>query len=564
MIYNANNINYNMKFVFGWFHEIKFVLIIIVTFFSSNAIVSQVNTEWVARYNRSGNSGDYTNSLKIDASGNIYVAGASYDPIGSDDCTVIKYNPSGVMVWVQHYNGVGNGIDVINALTLDASGNVYVTGSSWSDSTARYDCLTIKYNTNGVLQWAIKYNGFNLDDYGRSIAVDNSGNVYVSGKSDSGSVNSSGFMTLKYSSSGVLQWAVRKFGSLNSFNIALSIAVDNSSNVIITGRNSVNPNNTDYVTIKYNNNGVEQWLARYNGPGNANDVVNSLVLDASGNVYITGVSLGKGSSDCATVKYNPSGVQLWVQRYNGSSNDYDEATSVSVDPTENVYITGRTAISPADYDMLTVKYNSTGTQQWVKTYNGSGNKYDFGTGIVYDNSGNVYVTGYTQTDTTGKTDYTTIKYNASGVQQWVKSYDGGIDSFDYAVGLSLDASNNVIVSGYSIGAGSNYDITTIKYSQVVAVTPVSNLIPGQYELCQNYPNPFNPSTTIKYSIPSESKVKISVYDLLGKEISNLVDEILKAGEYEVIFDASAYASGIYFYKLDAGNTKEIRKMILIK
>lgn len=553
-----------MKFVIDWVHELKFALFILVTFISSNVIVSQVNTEWVARYNRSGNSEDYISSLKIDASGNIFVGGSSYDPIGSGDCTVIKYNPSGVMLWVQHYNGAGNGIDYLNALTLDASGNVYATGSSWSDSTARYDCLTIKYNTNGVLQWASKYNGYNLNDYGSSIAVDNSGNVYVSGKSDSGSVNSGGFMTLKYNSSGILQWAVRKFGSLNSYDVAYSIAVDNSSNVIIAGRNRVNPNNMDYVTIKYNSNGVEQWLARYNGPGNSNDIVNSMVLDNSGNVYVTGESWGSSNSDCATVKYNQSGVQLWVQRYNGSFNDYDEGASVSVDPTGNVYITGRTSASSVFYDMLTIKYNSTGTMQWFKTYNGSGNRYDIATGIAYDNSGNVYVTGYTQTDTTGKTDYTTIKYDVSGGQQWVKSYDGGINSFDYAVGITLDAFNNVIVSGYSIGSGTNYDIATIKYSQVVAVTPVSNLIPGQYELYQNYPNPFNPSTSIKFDIPVSETVKINVFDITGKTVSILKDEYMNAGSYEINFNASKLSSGAYFYKLQVGSFNEIKKMMLIK
>ena len=546
------------------FHNFKYTLLILITFFSTDMIYSQVNTEWVARYNRVGNSGDYASSLKVDALGNIYVAGSSQDLLGNEDCTVIKYNSEGVMLWVQHYIGPGNGTDYLNALTLDGTGNVYVTGSTWSDSATGYDCLTVKYNTNGAFQWAAKYNGYNLFDDGRSIAVDNTGNVYVAGKSDSAAIFSGGFITLKYSSSGALQWAVRKFGSLNSYDAALSIAVDNSANVFITGSNRVNPNNTDYVTIKYNTNGVEQWLARYNGPGNANDDVNSLALDTSGNVYITGVSYGSGSSDCATIKYDPSGVQLWAARYNGSSNDYDEATSVAVDASGNVFISGRTAISPFNYDILTLKYNSSGAQQWAKTYNGSGNSYDIGSAIIYDNSGNVYVTGNTRTDTIGSTDYTTIKYNASGVQQWVISYDGGANSYDYVTGIGLDAFNNVIVSGYSIGAGADYDIATIKYSQVVAVTPVSTQTPDEYKLFQNYPNPFNPVTNIKYSVPTDSKVKITVYDILGKEIKVLVDENLRAGKYDVKFDASALPSGTYFYKLEARGFNEIKKMILIK
>ncbi|MEO8511995.1 MAG: SBBP repeat-containing protein [Ignavibacteria bacterium] len=542
----------------------KYSLLIVITLFCVKSVYSQVNTEWIARYNRAGNSGDYASSLKIDALGNTYVAGSSQDPQGFEDCTVIKYNSAGILLWVQHYLGAGNGTDYLNALTLDASGNVYATGSSWSDSTARYDCLTIKYNTNGVLQWASKYNGFNLNDDGRSIVVDNSGNVYVTGKSDSAAVNSGGFMTLKYSSAGVLQWAVRKFGSLNSFDAAVSIAVDNLANVFITGSNRINPNNTDYVTIKYNSNGAEQWLARYYGPGNANDDVKSLVLDTSGNVYITGVSWGNGNSDCATIKYNSAGAQLWTARYNGSANDYDEASSIAVDAYGNVFITGRTAISPANYDMLTLKYNSSGTQQWANTYNGSGNRFDVGNEIVCDNAGNIYVTGNTQTDTIGTTDYTTIKYNTSGVLQWSKNYDGGTNLYDYVVGIKLNAFNDVFVTGSSIGPGTGYDIVTIKYSQVVAVNTISNLLPNKNKLYQNYPNPFNPSTGIRFDIPQSAIVKITIYNILGRIVQMLTNEFKTAGSYEINFDASTLASGTYFYKITAGNFTDIRKMVLLK
>jgi hypothetical protein len=91
-----------------------------------------------------------------------------------------------------------------------------------------------------------------------------------------------------------------------------------------------------------------------------------------------------------------------------------------------------------------------------------------------------------------------------------------------------------------------------------------NKIPDKYSLSQNYPNPFNPSTTIKYSVPEQSFVKIKVFNLLGQEIAELVNKELQTGNYEVTFNASSLPSGVYFYRLEADNFVQTNKMILIK
>ena len=89
-------------------------------------------------------------------------------------------------------------------------------------------------------------------------------------------------------------------------------------------------------------------------------------------------------------------------------------------------------------------------------------------------------------------------------------------------------------------------------------------IPTVYELCQNFPNPFNPSTTIKYSLPKASKVKLALFNLLGEEVATLVNEEKVAGKYEVEFSASKLPSGVYFYQLKAGEFIAVKKMILLK
>jgi hypothetical protein len=89
-------------------------------------------------------------------------------------------------------------------------------------------------------------------------------------------------------------------------------------------------------------------------------------------------------------------------------------------------------------------------------------------------------------------------------------------------------------------------------------------IPARFALMQNYPNPFNPSTTIRYSIAKNSFVTIKIYDALGKTVNTLVNENKNPGNYEISFDASELASGLYFYKIQAGDFTDVKKMILIK
>ena len=108
------------------------------------------------------------------------------------------------------------------------------------------------------------------------------------------------------------------------------------------------------------------------------------------------------------------------------------------------------------------------------------------------------------------------------------------------------------------------EIYTAAINTIVGVEPIAKEVPAEYKLFQNYPNPFNPSTNIRYQVSNNGFVTLKIYDVLGKEISTLVNEKHVAGTYEVAFNATQYPSGVYFYKLTTDRYTDTKKMILLK
>jgi len=440
---------------------------IILLLFISAFAEQPPEQRWVVRYNGPANGDDNTYALAVDSSGNAYVTGYSIGSGTGSDYTTIKYDPEGNQLWLARYNGPASGGDNANALILDNSGNVYVTGESPANSTG-YDYATIKYDPNGNQLWVARYNGPGNDyDAAYSLVVDSFCNVYVTGRSIGSGTVYYDYATVKYDPNGNQLWAARYNGPGNNYDHAYDMAIDNSGNVYITGRSDGSGTSSDYATIKYDPNGNQLWVARYNGPGNTNDYAYALVVDDSGNVYVTGYSYGSGTgSDYATVKYDPNGNELWVARYNGPVNGNDKANSLTLDNSGNIYVTGDSYGGVATgNDYATIKYDPNGNQLWATRYNGSASKSDSAGSIAVDDLGNVYVTGESA-NATPNYDYATVKYDPNGNQLWAARYNGLANNYDAACDLSVDSFGNVYVTGDSYGgSGTGEDYATIKYTQ---------------------------------------------------------------------------------------------------
>jgi hypothetical protein len=507
-----------------------------------------------------GNGG--TNSVVTAYNSDATAFGTTIANSGGNDAFIVKYNTNGFVQWATRIATSGN--EVGFAITTDSSGNVYVTGQGGagavnvtsfnSDGTAFAttlsnvglgDAFVVKYNTTGFVQWAAKIASTQAD-IGYGIATDSSGNVYVTGRGGSSTVsafNSDGtaFATtlanagggdafiVKYNSSGFVQWVARVAST--GVDGGQGISVDSGGNVYVTGYcgddlnpTAYNSNGTVFGTItargqgdgflvKYDTNGFVQWFTRF---GSVNDdTVQSVTVDANGNVYITGeftsspfsiygssLSLfstlpNSGGTDAFVVKYSTTGDPQWTARI--ASTAADVGYSIVTDASGNVYVTGEynltltifnsdgTAFATttanagsAAPDAFIVKYNANGFVQWAARV--ASTLGEIGYGITTDSSGNVYVTGRggnnavvtaynsdaTAFGTTianlGGTDAFIVKYNTNGFVQWVTRIASTGNELGF--GIATDSSGNVYVTGQGGNA-----VVTVYNSDLSAFSP---------------------------------------------------------------------------------------------
>ena len=430
---------------------------------------AQINVLWETRFTSAGFNADSGKELTVDGAGNVYVVGTSFtNGANGFDIVTIKYDPLGNQVWVATFNGSASSLDEGRDIAVDGSGNVYVTGYTAS-SGPNYDYVTIKYNSSGVQQWATLFNGAgNAYDEAYAIAIDNSGNTYVTGSSDAGGQGTN-YVTIQYNSTGVQQWASSYNGPGNSIDAATQIKLDASFNVYVTGSSDGGTTGLDIATLKYNNAGVQQWVSRFNGALSFFDVPEALFIDNLNNVYVAGGTYGgiATENDYVTIKINNTGTQQWAQIVDGPLNDEDKAFDVLTDLNQNVYVTGRSmGAGGTAENMLTIKYDALGNILWQDTYNGTGSGYDDAQQMRLGGSGDLYITGYSAGNGTNN-DYLTLKYDTgNGGILWEARFDGPASNNDQAFAMEIDATESVYVTGASNDPSSSQDFSTIKWCQL--------------------------------------------------------------------------------------------------
>lgn len=388
-------------------------------------------------------------------------------------------------------------IDAGRAVTADASGNVIVAGYTKGNfdghvSSGGDDAVIVKYAANANKSWSLQF-GSSSEDHANGVAVDSSGNIYVTGYTngvlDGGSAL--GFYDIfvaKYNATGTRQW-IHQLGT-TATETATAIAVDVDGNVYVTGYtaggldNNTNVGLNDAFLTKYSTDGLKQWTKLLGT--SSNDVANSVTVDASGNIFIAGYTDGilnvapnAGQSDLFVAKYSSGGTRLWTRQL--GSTGVDVGRGVATDSVGDVYVAGYTGgslpgnTSAGATDAFVTKYLADGTPSWTKQFGSSVSTYDDAAfAITVDTSNGIYVTGYTQGGLSGlnanpgTADVFVARYNTSGTQQWISQF--GTAGADTGLGIVADSGGNIFVVGSTggnldgnINAGLD-DVFLVKYN----------------------------------------------------------------------------------------------------
>lgn len=527
--------------------RISLCLIFALQILSAISFSQTPNLEWVRTYGPSDSLADFLNDMDIDTNGNVYVTGRIAVNSQNTNYATVKYNSAGVQQWVATYNGIGtNSIDEAVALRVDKAGNVFVTGYSEARGFLSDTYVTIKYNTNGVMQWLARYDGGVRDDP-KAIFVDDSGYVYISGISYK-SGQGSDYLTIKYDKNGDSVWVKRYNGPMNQNDNARDMTVDGMGNVYVTGDSQ-----DDYLTVKYSPQGQLLWAQRYSI---GLDISWKVVTDNNGNVFVTGTVSINNNDDILTIKYLPDGSLAWYNRYNGTANSLDNAKDMKLDPSQNIYVTGVSSTNSTGTDYITIKYNQNGDTNWVRYFtNGSTMDNDIAYSLYVNNSG-IYVTGRAYNQSSNY-DMATVKYDLEGTERWVARYLG------IAKKVILSKDGSVVVAGNIVLTIPNQNYITVKYDQLLGLGNPTVSIPFEIKL-SSYPNPFNPGSTINYYVPENDIYTLNIYDVTGKEVEILFKEMKQRGRYSLKYNAMDLSAGIYFLKLSSSKHQLTHKIVVVK
>ncbi len=520
----------------------------------SGLLQAGVDTAWVRRYDGPAHDEDWATCLAVDSLGSVYVAGTSMSDTGGYehlDFVTIKYYPDGDTAWVRRQDFGGK--DIPYGLGVDRQGNVYVAGTN-NDSRM----VTVKYGPTGNRLW---YGFFGTQGGACGLALDRQGNALVCGYSLRATMDG---VTLKYRPDGDTAWA-RFLDWAGSEDYAIASATGAQSDVVVTAEGYDGSPGSDYVTVKYDSTGIQQWIGDYHGPVDW-DMPKDVATDTTGDVYVTGSSVGVASSeDYLTIRYSPDGETLWTRRYSGPADGDDEARALVVDALGNVFVTGHAHFTSADDDCATLKYTADGTLAWCARYNGPIGLGAGGEALTVDKAGSVFVTGGGWAGSQAGGDCVTICYTPAGETAWVKTYNGGND--DRGAALCSDTDGNVIVAGRA-GEYPQLDMLVIKYVRSGGAAE-PRLDGSPQPMLSVRPSVCRTSTVISYGIPAACEARLAVFTAAGRRVRTFTPASAGVGHGHVTWDGRndrglRVPPGVYTVVLEASEGTSRVKVVMLE
>lgn len=524
--------------------------ILMCLLFIENLLSAQTLPIWVSTYGSNPLIEYYNQGITVDNLGNVYVTGYGRDTSYRTVGVTIKYNSWGIQQWADTLSQARGWLRI----AVDKLNNIYVIGQT-RDSIGY---LTVKYDPGGNILWSAIYNSpSNMWDTPFAIKIDDSLNVYVTGEGGNTTIHGSdwNYLTIKYDSAGVQQWVAQFAGA--DIDRAYALDIDSQHNIYVTGQSFDTLGMI--LTVKYDINGVEQWTRRYNGPNYyENGAFIKVYNDTS--VYVGGSIGGPGWSDFVCIKYDITGNEIWSAVYDAQlnypwGNAADVPHDMKVDNQGNVYMTGDQFQSTQFDAYCTIKFNPDGLFQWVKSYKGSID-WNHAYSMALDNYGNVFVTGFGGDSVLGTyRSIITIKYDSSGNTLTLLKYAQSLQTnYDFET-LVLDSIGNIYISAMGLNQNS-YDIVTLKYGYTTGEFESSGI---NENLLIISPNPFHTSLTISFPFQNIKQVIFTIRNVLGQTVyqtkENNFNRQLKT------LDLSLITNGIYLLEINMDGNRLIKKIV---
>jgi DNA-binding SARP family transcriptional activator len=430
-----------------------------------------------------GDGGSEPTAMTIDDLGDLYITGFVHTAKQDVDYVTLKYDGNGTQIWQSRYNGPANDCDRARSLAVDAAHNVYVTGDSyngdWDKGGTDYDVVTIKYDASGKpsATWpdvgfgvgVRRYDGAHRADWGKKVALDGVGDVYVgvtSERTTPRGARCSDFVILKYDANGRLAWSYRYNSTGNGVDDLTDLAVDAAGNCTVTGAGR-GWGHSVMVTLQVDAAGHRRWIQTFDGPGDGEDIGLYLALDPHGNVYVAGYAdlgssqLGGSGPRMVTLKYSVAGTIKWYATDPGNS----KPGALAVDKAGDVVVVGEgytargKGVRVLVYDTHGLPRRSTYTYSRVSSTAPGSNMAH---GVTVDRNGRILVTGTVQNGPGAGDDYATLTCWLKDGPDKLLLYDGPQHGTDSGTAITYDGMGNIYVTGHAEGR-SHGSITTLKY-----------------------------------------------------------------------------------------------------
>ena len=512
-------------------------IIVIIGLVSMGVMDGEVKKEWEIFYG----GGSYEGGGRVIKvlGGSVYMVGTGKSDLRSY-MVIGRYGVSGDVVWeVLYYNDDWESVDYGWDMEVDDEGNVYAVCRSFEFNTGRVIFVTVKYDGGGVLRWERFYGG----ECDRSLVEGielYGGYVYVCGWSDGVTYGdtSEDYCVVKYSEAGDEEWVRRYNGRANGRDEVRGMVVDDEGNVYVTGESELPEGGDEFVTIKYSKEGDEIWIKRDEGAD-----VHDIATDKRGNVYITGNVITEDKhSACVLIKY---GHHIFSRIFEKKGYRASVGNAIEVDKEVNIYVVGTIYSDSTLEDILTVKYDSLGGEEWVRVRD-IDSFPQYGSDVCVDDEGNVYVGGNGESEMGDEA--VIIKYNREGVEEWIiREHGFGLED------MEIDEEGNIYITG-----SKNGKVCTIKYSQGEGVDE-KDIKENKGDIAITEQG----RDYIEFEVSYTGYADIRIYDIQGRKVGDIYSGYVD-GKKTISYNWGDLSKGVYFIRLRTEDKESCKKVIKVK